>query len=256
MYEALALSAFHLSVTNPSQSSIYLSEASALQAKAIRLFTASTPMVNDDNLLPAFLFSAILGLHYFCETFALPSPDLDTFLDRLVHAVRLLRGVRALMGDKWDYIQNSDLKVLISVNNPVIDRDDDISHAFEDLHTTFTGFKNLSPVESKAYLEAISRLIWLYNSQPIDSTSGSSPMGRMVAAWPITLTAEYTELLNERKPEALLLMAYFSILLNLTRSFWAVGEAGSYLLAAIEEYLGEEWAELLAVPKRMVGPPR
>lgn len=255
MYEALALSAFHLSVKNPSKSSIYLPEASALQAKAISFFTSAVPTVNKDNLLPAFLFSAILGLHYFCETFTLPSPDLDTFLDRLVHAVRILRGVHVLVGNNWEYIQNSDLKVLISVHNPVIDRDDEISHVFEDLRTTFTEFDNLSPVESKAYLEAISRLLWLYNSQPIDATSGSSLMGRMISAWPITLTAEYTELLNERKPEALLIMGYFSILLNLTRSFWAVGEAGSYLLAAIEGYLGEEWAELLAVPKRFVGSP-
>lgn len=148
---------------------------------------------------------------------------------------------------------------MLSEEGPVVDRDDDISHAFEDLRTTFTESKTLSPVESKAYLEAISRLLWLYNSQPPigsgTSTSADSN-GRMVTAWPITLTADYTELLNARKPEALILMAYFSILLHTTRSFWAVGEAGSYLLAAIEEYLGQEWAESLAVPKRMVGPPQ
>ena len=73
-----------------------------------------------------------------------------------------------------------------------------------------------------------------------------------MTTWPITISAEYTELLDERRPEALVVMAYFSILLHGRRSFWAVGNAGRYLLAAVDEYLGERWAEWLAVPKEMV----
>jgi len=43
-------------------------------------------------------------------------------------------------------------------------------------------------------------------------------------------------------------------LLHSRRAFWAVGDAGRVLLAAIEEYLGEEWAGWLVVPKGMVPP--
>ena len=73
-------------------------------------------------------------------------------------------------------------------------------------------------------------------------------------SWPINVSAEYTDLLHQRKPEALVVMAHFSILLHCRRSYWAVGEAGSFLLAAIEEYLGEEWAQWLLIPKEIIPP--
>ncbi|KAI9745400.1 MAG: hypothetical protein M1818_000934 [Claussenomyces sp. TS43310] len=253
MYEVLALSAFHLSIRHPSKSNLYLTESTTLQAQALSFFNSFTPTVDQNNLIPAFIFSGALGLHFFCDTFSSPSPDLNTFLDRLVQSIRLLRGVSAMIGDSWEVIKNSDIKCLLQADEgPIVNRDDAVTHAFEDLRTNFSQSYTLSAFEAKVYCEAITGLIRVYNSQPSDSTSDGPPNISVVTAWPITISAEYTELLHERKPEALVVMAYFSILLHGRRAFWAVGDAGRFLLTAIEEYLGEEWVEWLAVPKAKV----
>lgn len=159
-----------------------------------------------------------------------------------------------MVGNSWEFIKNSDVKCLLHDDGPVVNRDDEVTQALEDLRTNFSQSHTLSAFESNVYCEAIARLIWVYNSQPPDSTPDDPPNPRMVTAWPISISAEYTELLNERKPEALVVMAYFSILLYSRRTFWAVGDAGRYLLNAIEEYLGEGWVAWLAVPKGMVPP--
>jgi hypothetical protein len=255
MYELLAISAFHLSTKHPSKSAIYLTESTTLQAHALFIFNSSTPTVNEDNLIPSFLFSAVVGLHFFCDIFSTPSPDLNTFLDRLVQSIQLLRGIRTVIGDSWKIILNSDIRSLLHDDDaPVVDRDDEVTHAFETLRTNFSQSHTLSAFESKIYCEAITGLLSVYNAEPADGTSDRPPSSRLVIAWPITLSAEFADLLTKRRPEALVVMAYFSILLHSRRKIWAVGDAGRFLLTTIEEYLGEGWVEWIAVPKGMVPP--
>lgn len=253
MYETLALSAFHLSIQNSAKSSLYLAESTSLQAHALSLFNSSTSIADDGNLIPAFLFSAVLGLHFFCDTFSTPSPDLSTFLDRLVQSIRLLRGVSAFIGDSWEVIRNSDINILLQVHEgPVVDRDDEVTHAFEDLRTRLSQSHTLSASEAQVYREAITNMIWLHNSQASNSVIDGKSNARVVATWPIQISLEYTELLVERKPEALVVMAYFSILLYDRREFWAMGDSGRLLLSAIVNYLGDDWAEWLAPPRSIV----
>ena len=254
MYESLAMSAFQLSIKYPSKSAMYLAESTALQAQALSIFNESCPTLTPENTVPAFLFAAILGLHCFCDTFSTPSPDLNTFLDRLVQSIRLLRGIRATTGTSWEYIRNSDIKVLLADEGQAQERDDKVTHAFDNLKWIFSQSHTLSAFEAKVYGEAIDGLIKVYNSQLPNGDSIVLPDARIVMSWPINVSAEYTELLHQRKPEALVVMAHFSILLHCRRSYWAVGEAGSFLLAAIEEYLGEEWAQWLVIPKEIIPP--
>ncbi|KAH7342521.1 hypothetical protein BKA65DRAFT_595632 [Rhexocercosporidium sp. MPI-PUGE-AT-0058] len=254
MYESLALSAFQLSIMNPSKSAMYLEESTALQAQALSIFNTSCPTVTSENILPSFLFSAVLGLHFFCDTFSTPSPDLNAFLDRLVQSIHLLKGIRAMTAGSWDYIRTSDLKILLADDGQTLERDDNVTRAFDNLQLTFAQSHTLSAFEAKVYGEAITALIKVYNSQLPNGTSKVLPDARIVMSWPINISAEFTELLDQRKPEALVVMAHFSILLHCRRAFWAVGEAGRFLLAAIEEYLGDEWVEWLAIPKEIVPP--
>lgn len=256
MYEVLALSAFNLSIKHPAKSDLYLNESTILQTKALSLFNAARctrPAATEDNLIASFLFSAGLGMHFFCNTFCTPSSDLNAFLDRLVQSIRLLRGVRAMIGNSWAALKNSNIRFLLQDEaEPVENRNDEITSALESLRTKFSQSRTLSAFESNVYCEAITGLLWVYNSHPPESAPYSPTSSRMIVSWPISISAEYTELPNERKPEALVVMAYFSILLHQRRSFWAVGDAGRFLFTAIEEYLGEGWAEWLIVPKGMV----
>jgi hypothetical protein len=252
MYETLAISAFHMSTTYPEKASLYLRESAALQAQALAIFTSTNHTIDRENIIPSFLFSSVLGLHFFCETFTSPRSDLNGFLDRLVQSIKLLRGVTAVIGDHWKDILNSDIRVLLAVEEAeTIDRNDSITHAFSSLHRRLSLSSIITSIELEICSEALTKLLSVYNSQPLVE-DGMAPDVRTIITWPITLTAEFTQLLEIKKPEALVILAYFSILLNDRKNFWVVGEAGRDLLGAIAEYLGEDWAEWLEAPKLLV----
>ena len=79
------------------------------------------------------------------------------------------------------------------------------------------------------------------DSEPIDSTN-------MLFAWLVTASEGYTNLLKQRRPEALIALAYFAVLLFRRRQNWAVASAGQILLQHIRNYLGSTWEEHLDWP--------
>jgi hypothetical protein len=77
-------------------------------------------------------------------------------------------------------------------------------------------------------------------------------VSRMVTAWPITVSTEYTVLLTRRRPGALLVLAYFGILLHRYQDLWAVGQSAIYLLNAVGAYLGADHDKWLEGPRSIV----
>lgn len=55
-------------------------------------------------------------------------------------------------------------------------------------------------------------------------------------------------LVLQRKPEALIIIAYLAPLLHRRRQNWLVGNAGEVLINAILDYLGPDWAVWLQAP--------
>ncbi|KAK0724868.1 hypothetical protein B0H67DRAFT_598333 [Lasiosphaeris hirsuta] len=75
---------------------------------------------------------------------------------------------------------------------------------------------------------------------------------RFAAEWPVRQSAEYVSLLSQKRPEALVVLAYYSVLLHRARDHWLVGGAGRFLIQAIGEHLGSSWADWLAWPNRNI----
>ena len=76
----------------------------------------------------------------------------------------------------------------------------------------------------------------------------------MLFSWLISASAEFTVLLEQRRPEALVLLAYYAAILHKRRGSWVVGEAGEKLLRYIKNHLGKPWEEWLAWPTSVVSP--
>ncbi|KAH8889209.1 hypothetical protein GQ53DRAFT_618115, partial [Thozetella sp. PMI_491] len=64
--------------------------------------------------------------------------------------------------------------------------------------------------------------------------------------WAIVAPPEYAQLAEQRSPYALLVLAHYGFLLHRARHYWAVGDSGQFIVQSITQYLGLEWAELLA----------
>ena len=79
-----------------------------------------------------------------------------------------------------------------------------------------------------------------------------SQSANMIFGWLVIVGKEYTDLLSARRPEALIILSYYAVVLHKRRNFWAIGDAGRFLVNAIDIHLGRHWDRWLTWPRNMV----
>ena len=258
MTEALALSAVHLSMRDPSRGPMLREVAANLQTEALQIFNESVKEITADNVVPAFLYSGIMALHFFCDTFSTPHENLDVFLDRLVQSIKLMRGIRAIIGRWWEFLLNSDIKGLILDGQQRLEvaeastQKNDTVLQFEHLCDRIGASENLDPSEREICQEAVRQCIIVLMSELEATAVAGNPNPRTVTSWPVIVSAEYVNLLVQRKPEALVILAYYAVLLHRCRNFWVVGNGGPLLFDTVEKYLGPESDPWLIWPKSVI----
>lgn len=75
----------------------------------------------------------------------------------------------------------------------------------------------------------------------------------MIFVWPIAIPQTYLKLLGERKPEAMVILAHYSALLQRLDDQWFMKGWARYLVKQIETALEEEWQPWLCWPKEVTG---
>lgn len=253
LYELLGISALHLSIQKPKKCQFYREEANRLQINALRLYNQTIVDINDENVLAVFLFSGVLALHFFFDIFATPANELEGFLDQLVQSIRLLQGVRTIFDGRWEFIKSSDLQPLLDVERQEKpEYTDEVVQQLEKLSLAVGQSPGLRPHEVEVIKKAIKSLSWVYTTWISADENPESPNPRTVTSWAVIVSAELAVLLDERRPEAIVVLAYFAVLLHRCRNWWAVGTSGQFLLGAVELFLGVEWEGLLAWPRSIV----
>jgi hypothetical protein len=61
-------------------------------------------------------------------------------------------------------------------------------------------------------------------------------------------------LLSRRKPEALIILAHYAVLLHRRRRVWLVGNVGWILIQEISKFLGTFWKTWLDWPNEVIAP--
>lgn len=67
------------------------------------------------------------------------------------------------------------------------------------------------------------------------------------------LPQEFTDLLSQRRPEAIAIMGHWALLLHCSKELWHVADSGSYLLKSISQFLGPSWEPWLSWPLSIAG---
>ena len=247
MDQLLALAAVHLSSTAVGdRKEFYMTEATRLQTRAISHFNAEKPEVSEDNYLAIFVFSAYLGQHALFEAFS-TRRDFSTVLDKFIHCLGLHRGVRTVAANSWPRIQTV-LKVeRIDLRPASAFMPDDCCNCLLEMIDR----SDLSQDGKEACLNAVECLQHMFDYH---LPNGLSPERRASAfqEWPVRVSIEYVDLLNQRKPEALVILAYYAVLLHYNRGHWAVGDVGSFFICAITTHLGTYWARWLEWPNEVL----
>ena len=244
MHGLLGLSALHLSIQRPNQKDFFRHLATSLQARAIAGLDNMVTHVDEKSCLTVLFFTHIIGLQSFCDAFTWED-TFGIFLSRLVHSMNLLLGVNAVIRPWWHVLVGTEMgKVLLDAETRTrpLNRGEEtlgLSKLLQDA--------DICDSTREVYQASLERLqIMLDDCKSVD---GLLTKSNVAFAWLITSSPEYITLLDERRPEALVLLAYYAVILHWRRESWIIGNAGRSMFTLITTYLGQRWELWLAWPK-------
>lgn len=251
LHEIMAIAALHLSKCKPERREFYHTWATELQTSALTGFNSVEKQVNESNCAAVLLFSSLLGVHLLADRPSLDDVGLSDYLDHLIKYTGLTRSVRSLViSEWWPFLRDSEIKPLtqVSVPEPKPPYDNVLSECRK--LRELTRESDLQPSMIETYEKAIDRLFWLF--EMADVPTATHVTIRWVIAWPVQLPEEYILLLQQRRPEALIILAYYGVALHSYRKAWSIGDSGRTLIKAVSAQVGNYWSRWLQWPLEMV----
>ncbi|KAL1961814.1 hypothetical protein VTN77DRAFT_1026 [Rasamsonia byssochlamydoides] len=199
-----------------------------------------------------FLFSSLLGTHLLCDVLRYPGNDFEAFLSKFVDYLCLLRGVRAIISDRWHILRQTEFRPIFDAAEASIPSqipEGNCRHKVCDTLKVLIKFlaSSLDELSFDACRQAIELLMSIFHAfrTPPKSSEGST---NAIFAWPVLVPAEYAGLLRERNPGALIILAHYAVLLHYHRDIWIFGDGGKFLIRSVTGYLGMDWKQWLAWP--------
>ncbi|KAI9741721.1 MAG: hypothetical protein M1834_000106 [Cirrosporium novae-zelandiae] len=254
MHGILALSALHLAQFRPEKRDFYLSQATSHHETALRVATAILPCITKENCTALHVFSSVTCI----ATLAKPRDPGNFFLigdEGVAGWLSLIRGSRSIIESSWQWLYVGPLAPMFQIpmrqdqlqeaSNGSID-EEHLVELCRLIHETITDQKTL-----KIYIESIKLLsesfALVYKRGP--GFSGSSETFR----WIFRIPEEYLLLLNQRKPEALSMFAYFCVLLKQMDFFWWMQGWSTHLISGIYHLLDDEYRLWIRWPIEEIG---
>ncbi|KAL4959791.1 uncharacterized protein BDV14DRAFT_205311 [Aspergillus stella-maris] len=276
--ELLAFSALHMSILSTTQKEreYYHYHAAHLQTHALGLFKeggfygVSTSEsggegeagqdTDSTSAIPLFLFSSVLGVHMLCDTLIYHTNtfnndnDFESFLSRFTHYLRLHTGVRAVLRSRWSSLTSdtSPLKPALDIGMKVHNPNPPLSAHLSHLLSLILS-SSLGPELEGVYKQAIETL---QSCADVASAKykdeGHAGINGLIS-WPVMVGVPFIETLEDRRPEGLVVLAHYAVLLYEYRGSWVFGGSGGWIIGQVERTLnsrvGEDWEEWLRWPR-------
>lgn len=252
LHQLLAFSARHLAFLHPERAPSYLHQAVTLQTRAVSLFNAAWTEVDQSNCVAILLFSVALGHHLLADTLAKRDPGgLDGFMCYYVQCMEMHRGIYTVARTAWPLLMESELGPILSFSSQFTSRRPRGNHCQVILELV-DGSSGLEEMDREACRLAIQYLQVGFDAILAEEEEDEPNRYQMLFSWTMLAPPEFTDLLAAKRPEVLVLLGYYALLLHYGRSMWQVGDAGTYILEMVVEYLGPEWHHWLQYPREMI----
>jgi hypothetical protein len=242
LHAVLAISARHLAVIKPESSSLYLSEAFQLQNEAINIFNTERLRIDETNCSAALLFSSILGRHMLVDSLAGLESDGSVLLNSYCQYVQIHRGLRAIASDSWQLLSESEIwPVLLfaGIQRPRTARGTELT----DLRRWIQESQGLDQEALEVCLEAVNLL--QVGLDEIRTSKAHLRQYQMAFIWSVCNPAKFNELVKQRLPQALVILAHYAALLHHAREIWQIGDAGYRFLHMVCNALGPGYGSQL-----------
>ncbi|RAL15398.1 Zn(II)2Cys6 transcription factor domain-containing protein [Aspergillus homomorphus CBS 101889] len=250
--ELLAISALHYSIVRPAERECYRRHAAQLQTHALEIFSQERRDITQETCVPLFLFSSVLGLHMLCDTIIYREENsFDGFLDQFVHYLKLHRGVRAVTSESWEALRGSILQPMLQYGQDMFRWDEELGPECRKIMDLIEAAR-LGEQTTSVYRQAVRALQISMHATGV--TGGGSKVKYVggITGWPVIVDVEYIETLELRRPEALVILACYGVVLHQARHMWAFGDGGRFLIEVIAKHLGPQWEGWLEWPTRVL----
>ncbi|PYH30701.1 Zn(II)2Cys6 transcription factor domain-containing protein [Aspergillus neoniger CBS 115656] len=243
MHGLLALSSLHIARTkhDTQQRPIYLSTAVAHQAQALALFRERLSDINSSNARAMFAFASVVVYYTFGLPHAPESSDPWANVDDLLQIFTLARGVQQILKQATSVIKNDEWSIIFKVEDLNEDYLRDAQSSLERLHELNNACGAQDDThDTAAYENALDRL-----AEMLAEARTGMPSVSTSCRWAIRQFPEFMELLRERKPLALVILAYHCVVFHHLRDAWYMGDRGSRVARALWDILDDEWRPLI-----------
>jgi hypothetical protein len=238
LHSILALSALHLSHYKMADSkSHYLSQAQYHYEAGLRIATLLLPDINQDTCPPLYIFTTI------CYLFTLgvgPKPgDFLIFSDSgIAEWLLLFQGMKSILESNYDILCRSELAPLFQISSSIVNSSTANDEHLKELVEIITMTSSKDP-DFQVYITAVENLSKSFPASPSPGKRERASCPQQVFVWLFRLSEQYVACLQQRKPVAMVILAYFCVLLNdLSSSWWIKGWA--------EHLISEIYASLTA----------
>lgn len=248
LHGIMAFSALHFARVQPERKNSLHAEASAHHDIGLRLFRTAMLDLRPQNCDACFAYSSILVVY----TWASSDQAGDLFFsDKSIDGERLavgwsslLRGVQTLLTEagEWttrDFIKlilypwAMDLELAMQANPEVTMKLASLSSLWDSSPAKFSAAEVAAFNETLALLHEANGLVISSTSQcPVDVMS-------VTMAWPIRVPETFLPMVTALKPEALVVLAHYSLLLNQVDQVWFMHGMSRHLLRTIQSKIGK-----------------
>lgn len=243
--QLLAFSARHLSFERPSRACYYATHALTLQTRAVSLFNTANSGTHGPDIVDMMLYSSALSHQCLADMLRKPG-DLDALAKALTQGVH--RGVYMLAIGHWPELMQTELKDTL-IWGAMFTNHKPQRRECEILYDMFESSSSLPAEEREALLLMVDYLQIGFEALTCDEKKDRH---QMIWAWPALVTDTFLDMLSHKRCEAMLVIAWYAVLLYHGRSMWQVGDSGTRILQLIINHLSESWKFALEYPTRVI----
>ncbi|KAL2815753.1 hypothetical protein BJX63DRAFT_389530, partial [Aspergillus granulosus] len=250
LHGVVALGALHLASMSPAQENRYLQTAAIHHFKAIDMFRCQVSSLHGRNEGVALWFSILSTIN---ELGFISNPNCllgsqEDAIDRLLLVFSLIRKHNRLVqstSKPWTSSFNRLMQDLLHLSHEhmVLSDVSAVLRSLEDLnhHTT------ADPAEESVYSHAIYVLGANYYLASVNPNEWAVPI-----LWANAVSQQYLELLQVKKPMALLILALYCLLVlrNCPARWWM--QWWEHILEAVQQLLGGLWRDFLSCALRFI----
>ena len=247
MDQLLAVAAQHVCTIHPDLHDQYRSLATNLQTRALAGFKSAAADPSRHSLIGRFLFSSLMVFFAMADMAAssFHNDDVEHLFSRFVEFLRVTRGVRIVGDGAWSELyESSELGWIFSAFGNIEAYHEDPAPGFLSGVAQMLQRPGVDAATAEICSEAARALGFL--QKQLDSPASWGV--HAVMAWANLVDGAYTQLLADRRPEALVVLAHYASILYRHREFWVFGDLGRDLLVSIARSVAPEWLPYMTQP--------